>query len=177
MKKKHGLAHTPEYAVWVAMRSRCLNPRDTSFPGYGARGIDVCARWASVTAFILDMGFRPSPEHSLERRNVNRGYSKANCRWATRREQARNKVDTKRYELFGEQVTLAELAELSGLERETISGRLKKGWTVEAAVFRPLSRRARKADAKPILSAHAEELNDVRRRHNWGVGRNFPSRA
>lgn len=50
-----------------AMRSRCNNPKNPSFEGYGARGISVCERWAAFACFVEDMGLRPSGGHSIDR--------------------------------------------------------------------------------------------------------------
>lgn len=97
---KHGHAsrdgHSPEYGIWGAMRGRCHDPNDSGFKWYGARGITVCPEWRdSFEAFFSDMGARPSPAHSIERKNNDLGYSKANCMWATRAQQARNKRGVK----------------------------------------------------------------------------------
>ncbi|HDX9500141.1 TPA: AP2 domain-containing protein, partial [Bacillus thuringiensis] len=92
---KHGMKHTPEYNIWGLMKSRCSNLNDSGWENYGARGITVCERWLDFSNFIEDMGERPSPEHSLDRIDVNGNYCKANCRWATHLEQAHNKRTSK----------------------------------------------------------------------------------
>lgn len=98
-----GRKRSPEMMSWMAMRQRCLNPRATKFPSYGGRGIRVCSRWReSLPAFVEDMGTRPSG-HTLDRKDPQGHYScghcqecvangwPANCRWATAKEQTRNR--------------------------------------------------------------------------------------
>jgi hypothetical protein len=65
----HGKRHTPEWTIWVTMKQRCENPNDKGYPGYGGRGITVCDRWCDDPAnFFEDMGPRPTPQHSIERK-------------------------------------------------------------------------------------------------------------
>jgi hypothetical protein len=74
------------------MNSRCYNSNVPKYSDYGGRGIRVCRRWQNSYAnFLADMGRRPSPEHSLDRINVNGDYERSNCRWATDLEQANNR--------------------------------------------------------------------------------------
>ena len=82
---------SPEYMAWQHMRGRCMNPKSKDYPYYGGRGITVAARWEKFENFLTDMGRRPTPKHTLDRKNGDLGYSKQNCRWATRQEQARNR--------------------------------------------------------------------------------------
>src|SRR3990172_7486388 len=91
-RKNQFLNSMPEYRIWASMKQRCHNPRDQSYQYYGARGIVVCDQWRkSFKVFLGDVGLRPSPKLQLERINNNKGYEPKNVRWATCKEQTRNR--------------------------------------------------------------------------------------
>ena len=80
-----------EYATWYGMIQRCHDPHHAGFPRYGGRGIKVCAWWRhDFMQFLSDMGLKPGPGYSLDRRNNDGDYSPENCRWATASQQQRN---------------------------------------------------------------------------------------
>jgi hypothetical protein len=79
------------YIVWCGMRQRCSNPKHVSYKDYGGRGIQVCERWRTFDNFMNDMGPRPTPKHTIERSDNEKGYIPGNCYWATRDVQAKNR--------------------------------------------------------------------------------------
>lgn len=134
----HGLSTSPEYAIWQGIKARCFTPSATGYKNYGGKGITVCERWKDFTMFYEDMGPRPSPEHSIDRVDCGKGYSKDNCRWATRAQQANNTTTNRIITIDGVSRTASEWASEQGLRRQVIAGRLHAGWTEQRAVLTPL---------------------------------------
>lgn len=87
---KHGGAYGLEYNSWQNLIQRTTNPKNPGYDYYGGRGITVCERWKDFANFIADMGPRPDPRMSIERRDNDRGYEPDNCKWASPSEQMRN---------------------------------------------------------------------------------------
>jgi hypothetical protein len=123
----HGMSCMPEYNLWYSMVKRCINPNDHAYHNYGGRGITVCDRWLnSFEAFCQDMGPRPSPDHSIERKENDKGYYKNNCKWATKIEQANNRRNNVFYRYNGEQLTIPEISRRTGINKWTLEDRIDK---------------------------------------------------
>ena len=87
----HGMSGSKTYSAYVQMVERCHNETHKFYSYYGGRGISVCSRWRdSFKNFLSDMGEAP-PNLSLDRTDNNKGYSKDNCRWVSKKEQQRNR--------------------------------------------------------------------------------------
>ena len=136
MAERHGMTHTRVHSIWTNMLSRChTDPQGT----YGKRGITVCQEWEhSFLKFYQDMGEPPSPEHSIDRINTRGNYEPGNCRWATRKEQARNTTKNTFLVLNGQSKTIAEWSEITGIKSATICVRLANGMSHEEALTRPV---------------------------------------
>lgn len=103
------------------MIQRCTNKNHVNFSTYGGRGVTVCERWLkSFENFLADMGERPSKKHSLDRVDVNIGYSKDNCRWATSKQQANNKTTSVSVNINGIVFTIPEVSERYNIPERTL---------------------------------------------------------
>ena len=131
---------TPEYHTWRGLKARCNNPKDKNYSNYGGRGIKVCEKWSkSFAAFLSDVGPRPSPNHSLDRfPDMNGNYEPGNVRWATAKEQSRNRRNNRQIISGGEKKLLVEWAIETGIRRDTIAARIKRGWSAEDALNKPI---------------------------------------
>lgn len=115
-----------EYLAWRAMRRRCMDKKHKDYPNYGGRGIKVCPEWqVSMALFFRDMGQKPTPEHSIEREDVDKDYEPNNCRWATAEEQANNRRNNLLVLIDGESLTAAEVARKFGIKPHTVVNRVR----------------------------------------------------
>jgi len=142
---KHGATsrtyRMPEYRIWCHMLGRCANPRDHKYPSYGARGITVDASWLhDFPQFLADMGSRPSPQHSIERRNNDGPYSKDNCYWATPAQQSRNTRQNVFLTWNNETHCLIDWAAIIGINEMTLRYRLRH-WPYDKVFTTPNQRR------------------------------------
>lgn len=132
---------TPTYNAWCGMRKRCLNKNYKNFNNYGGRGISICDRWLLENGFVnflADMGERPSIIHSLDRKNNNGNYEPSNCRWATKKEQDRNRRSNIIVEYNGENRLLIELAEQFNISDRILRRRVHRDWPLEIALKTPV---------------------------------------
>ena len=140
---QHGHARrekqTQEYRSWEAMLRRCENPKDVNFASYGGRGISICKRWHSFKHFFSDMGCRPTGL-TLERVENSLGYFPSNCKWASPKEQARNRRDNRILTFNGKTLCATAWAELLGLKADTILDRMDRGDSIRRCL-RPVKKR------------------------------------
>lgn len=133
---KHSMTGSHTYRSWQSMRQRCNDSDSKDFRNYGGRGISVCARWDGFLAFLEDMGERPKGT-TLDRIDVNGNYEPSNCRWADHRTQSNNKRSNVVVTHDGQSKTVAQWAEIVGLERKTLEYRIRVGWPADRALTTP----------------------------------------
>jgi len=117
----------------------------------------MCSRWRSFDNFLADMGERPSLASTIERVENGGNYEPGNCRWATRQEQANNRITNVHFEYRGRRVTFAELVRETGIGKELLRSRLLRGkggpWTVDAVIATPARKGHRTDLLGPMSSA------------------------
>lgn len=139
---RHGRTKTREWLAWRGAKDRCYNPFAPQYVNYGARGIRMSEAWRdSFEKFFEDMGECP-PNYSLDRIDVNRGYSAENCRWASDIEQMRNRRCTPRVMWNGRLTVLRELAEEYNMPYSVVKDRiLRSFWPTKMALTKPVQKR------------------------------------
>jgi hypothetical protein len=138
--RSHGMSKAPIYAVWLQARARCHDSRHKQYPAYGGRGIAMCEQWRnSFPQFLADMGEPPFPRAMLERVDNDQGYSPANCKWATRTEQNRNRRNNRLFEFRGRSMFLVDWAAELGINLRTLVSRIyQHGWSIEKSFTSPV---------------------------------------
>ena len=157
---KHGLSRHPDFQVWVDMNKRCHGSNPDFTKNYRDRGISVCEQWRNNPAqFFRDMGPRPQGM-SLERVDNSKGYEPSNCVWATMKAQQNNKRTNIFLEFNGKRMTIAQWAEHLGIAKQTLTTRIRAGWSVEAALTEPI--RDTNTSGLPIKMVPAHENQNAK---------------
>ena len=136
--RTHGMSKHPAYGVWHSMVQRCTEPTHQAWKNYGGRGIQVCERWLhSFENFWEDMGSAWKKGMELDRINNMEGYSPENCRWTTRKVNARNKRVNRVVDSCYGRMCLGELSERCGIRENTLHYRLTHGWPEKSLHLKP----------------------------------------
>ena len=134
-RRTHNFSGKPEYQIWAAMVQRCHDPNASNHERY--KHVSVCDDWrgpGGFTGFFAEVGPRPSDKHSIDRIDNAGNYEPGNVRWATSKQQARNRKNTPMLTIHGETRSVAEWAETAKVSYTAFRKRLKLGWTPEEAV-------------------------------------------
>jgi hypothetical protein len=88
----HGMCYTSEFRSYINAKKRCTNPNFCRYDRYGGRGIKFL--FTSFEQFFAELGLKPTPQHSVDRfPNCDGNYEPGNVRWATKKEQQKNKTN------------------------------------------------------------------------------------
>lgn len=118
---------SPTYNSWMGLRRRCLNKNNIGYHKYGGSGITHIGKWETFEGFLEDMGERPIGM-TLDRIDNSKGYSKENCRWATKLQQTQNRRTTIRLIISeGVEMTAKEIADLVGLSYSSVARCIRRG--------------------------------------------------
>jgi hypothetical protein len=135
---KHGEHSTRLYHCWENIMSRCgiwkcsCNKTKGNYIG---RGISVCKEWKNYIDFrnwALANGYQKNL--TIDRIDNEGNYEPTNCRWATRKEQARNTRFNKLETYNNETHCIAEWAEILNINVNTLRKRLFRGMSFEQAI-------------------------------------------
>lgn len=165
---RHNMSTSPEYKSWGAMKTRCDNPKHTAYKRYGGRGITYQQEWKFFENFLKDMGVKPDPKMELDRIDNEKNYTKDNCRWATRKEQTRNrggKRATRLYTFNGKTLCIADWAKELKISTSSLQKRLNKGWPLEIALSSE-KRTGKKSDEWINYKGHPTKGKSVRRKNS-----------
>jgi hypothetical protein len=138
----HNQRHTKLYETWKKMRDRCNRPNATQYKDYGGRGIKVCEEWDKSFQAFYDWSYANGYDDNLtiDRIDNNKGYSPDNCRWATYKEQMRNKRTNHIITYKNQPQCISKWCEELNLSYSAVTGRLRRGWSVEKALSTPTNR-------------------------------------
>lgn len=136
--KTHNKSNTKLYRVWNSMKQRCSNPNDKFYYCYGERGIKVCNDWLNdfekFYNWAISNGY--AENLTIDRIDVNGNYEPSNCRWVDNKTQQRNRRDRVKVIFKGQERTLIEISEETGIALATIYERHKRGVALDADVSR-----------------------------------------
>jgi hypothetical protein len=130
------------HGIWKGMIRRCTCKTDNNFHNYGGRGIKVWRAWYRDFEIFCEWALRNGYEStlSLDRIDNDGHYCPDNCRWATSKQQSRNKRTNRLATAFGEIKCIAEWIDdpRCVVPAGTLYGRIKAGKSLEEAMTEPV---------------------------------------
>lgn len=132
----NGKSYTKLYHIWNGMKKRCYTKNESCYKHYGGRGISVCAEWKNNFDAFREWATLNGYADGLtiDRIDVDGDYCPTNCRWATKKEQANNTRRNRILSYNGQNKSIAEWAEITGIKQNTILYRIRRHWSVERAL-------------------------------------------
>ena len=145
LKCKDVHKHTGEriYRIWLDMKQRCTNPKNTYYSNYGGRGIKPCYEWYNSFMKFYNWSISNGYQDNLtlDRIDGNKGYSPDNCRWISRKAQANNTRTNIILDFNGESHTMAEWSDILNISYMALCHRIERGWSIERALTSPVQKK------------------------------------
>lgn len=138
----------PLYLTWCRMRERCTNPKHQAYRHYGGKGVKMCDRWQDFGIFVQDMGERPTPKHTVDRKDTNGDYCPENCKWSTIVEQNNNRSNSMWLTLGPVTLTARQWEQERGFPNGAIFNRKRAGWSDYDAIMKPIRKKAPNSSSK-----------------------------
>lgn len=137
---KHGMTHTRLFSIWKSMKDRCYKTSSISYKNYGGKGIIICDEWKNEFINFCNWATANGYQDGLtiDRINNDGNYEPSNCRWATYKQQSRNRRNNHLLTLNEETKTIVEWSEIVGIKADTIWRRIRNGMSIEKALTMPL---------------------------------------
>lgn len=142
---KHGGEKTRLYKIFRDMVNRCYDKKDKGYHNYGGRGIVICDVWKNDYGKFMKWAYAngydenaPRGKYTIDRIDVNGNYEPSNCRWVDMKTQCNNTRFNLRYIVYGEDLTLKQIAEKYNVNYHTLYGRVRLlGWDIYDALNLP----------------------------------------
>lgn len=99
-KIKHGACKNGitqrEYQIWQRIKMICFKKKATGYKNYGAVGMTMQTEWIkSFLTFVKDVGLAPSTNHTLERIDRSKDFTKQNCHWILKSEAQKQRFNSR----------------------------------------------------------------------------------
>jgi len=141
--RTHSMISHPTYRSWLDMRNRCYYVNHNRYEYYGGKGITVYDIWRDdfieFYRWAIANGWKKGL--TLDRKDNSKNYCPENCKWSTVKEQNRNRTSNVKITLDGVTKILIEWSEAGGINPQVIKKRIKNGWSIKDAIFKPVTKR------------------------------------
>lgn len=143
VNKKYKFINKRLYSIYQAMVHRCYDKNGREYHNYGGRGITVCEEWLGEFGYdvfaewALNNGYDLNAKHgvcTLDRINVDKGYSPENCTWITNQQQQCNKRTNVNLTYNGETHCMTEWARILNIPFGKIRYHHEKGESLEQII-------------------------------------------
>lgn len=143
INKKYKNTNKRLYGVYKSMLARCYDENHREYHNYGGRGITVCPEWLgefgydAFAEWALSNGYDDNAvrgECTIDRKDVNAGYTPDNCTWISNAEQQNNKRTNHLLTYRGETHNMKQWSEILGISYYNMTYHIYKGRTLEEII-------------------------------------------